>query len=103
MIFVPQITQLLLGDAIISSKTDLRSGSKKEKRSYSKFRNNRAMSTTLSFFRILCLKQQSILRCFCSLKSEKGLFSIKFFSLIFRSKIIAHTAEMDQIKCFDQK
>ena len=55
------------------------------------------------FFEFFVLKQQSILRCFCSLKSEKDLFSNKFFSLIFRSKIIAHTDEMDQIKCFDQK
>ena len=39
LISVPQITQLLLGDAIISSKTDLRSGNKKEKRSYGKVKS----------------------------------------------------------------
>ena len=32
VISVPQITRLLLGDAIISSKTDPHNGSKKEKR-----------------------------------------------------------------------
>ena len=53
LISVPQITRLLLGDAIISSKTVLRSGSKKEKRSYSKVRNNTIMSTILPFIRIL--------------------------------------------------
>ena len=39
LISVPQITRLLSGNAIISSKTDPRSGSKKEKRSYGKVRN----------------------------------------------------------------
>ena len=36
LIFVPQITRLLLGDATISSKTDPRTGSKKDKKSYGK-------------------------------------------------------------------
>ena len=36
LICVPQITRLLLGDAIISSKTDPHNGSKKEKKSYGK-------------------------------------------------------------------
>ena len=68
-------------DAIISSKTDLRSGSIKGKRSCGTIRNNKAMSTVLSFIRILYPKQQSnILRCFCSLKFEKkSLFSNKFY------------------------
>ena len=49
------------------------------------------------------LKQQTnILRCFCSLKFEKGLFSNKFFSFLFRSKMTVHTAENDQIKYFAQ-
>ena len=34
VISVPQIVRLYLRDAIISSKTDLRCGRKKEKRSY---------------------------------------------------------------------
>ena len=53
LISVPQITQLLLGDAIISSRTDLRSSSKKEKRGYGKVRNNTTVSRILSFIRIL--------------------------------------------------
>ena len=36
LIFFPQITRLLLGDATISSKTDPRTGSKMEKKSYGK-------------------------------------------------------------------
>ena len=56
---VPQITRLLLGDATVLIKTDPRSGSKKEKRSYGKVRNNKTMLTILSFIQILYLKQQS--------------------------------------------
>ena len=56
---VPQITRLLLGDATVLIKTDPRSGSKKEKRSYGKVRNNKTMLTSLSFIQILYLKQQN--------------------------------------------
>ena len=56
---VPQITWLLLGDAMISSKTDLHNGSKKEKRSYGKVKNNKTMLKILTFIRILYFKQQS--------------------------------------------
>ena len=56
---VPQITRLLLGDATVLIKTDPRSGSKKEKRSYGKVRNNKTMLAILSFIQILYLKQQS--------------------------------------------
>ena len=41
LISVSQITRLLLGDVTISSKTNLHNGSKKEKRSYGKVRNNK--------------------------------------------------------------
>ena len=47
LISVTLITRLLLADAIISSKTDLRSGGKKEKRSYGKVRNKKTMSTIM--------------------------------------------------------
>ena len=47
LISVPQITRLLLGDAIISSKTDPHNGSKKEKRSYGEVKNNNTMLMTL--------------------------------------------------------
>ena len=47
LISVPQITRLLLGDATISSKTEPHNGSKKDKRSYGKVRNNKTM---LKFF-----------------------------------------------------
>ena len=56
---VPQITRLLLGDAMISSKTDLHNGSKKEKKSYGKVKNNKTMLKILTFIRILYFKQQS--------------------------------------------
>ena len=56
---VQQITRLLLGDATVLIKTDPRSGSKKEKRSYGKVRNNKTMLAILSFIQILYLKQQS--------------------------------------------
>ena len=104
LISVSQIARLLLGDAIISSKTDPRNRIKKEKRSYGKVRNNKTMLKILSFIRILYRKQQSsILRCFCSLKIKKSLFSNKFFSFIFRSNMIAHTAKKDQVNNFAQK
>ena len=47
LISVPKIMRLLLGDAIILSKTDANSKNrdcKKEKRSYGKIKNNKAMS-----------------------------------------------------------
>ena len=47
IISVPQITLLSKGGAIISSKTDLHSGNNKEKRSYGKVRNKKAMSIIL--------------------------------------------------------
>ena len=46
---VPQITRFLLVDAIISSKTNTDSGSKKQKRSNSKVKNNKTISGILSF------------------------------------------------------
>ena len=54
LISVPQITRLLLGDEMISSKTDPHNGSKKEKRIYGKIENT--MLKILPFIRILCLK-----------------------------------------------
>ena len=100
LISVLQITRPLLGDVILS-KTDLRSGSEKKRRSYGRVGNNEAMSTILSFFPILYLKQQSnILLCFCSLKFEERFLSNKFFNFIFRSEMIVLTAKKDQIKYF---
>ena len=90
LISVPQITRLLLGDTIISSKTDQHNGSKKEKRSYGEVKNNSTMLKTLPFIKIIYLKQQSsILRCFCRLKFEKSLINNTFFSFIFHSKMIS--------------
>ena len=72
LISLPQVTRLLLEDAIISSKTEHRNGSKNENQSYGEIRNNKAMLKILSLIRILYLKQQSnILRSFYSLKFEK--------------------------------
>ena len=101
LISVPQSAWLLSGDAIISNKTDPRNGSIKEKRSYGKIKN-KTMLKVVPFIRVLDLKQQSsILRCFCRLKFEKKFLSNTFFSSIFRSKIIVHTAEAPhQIKYF---
>ena len=65
-ISVPQITRLLLGDAIISSKKDLHNGSKKEKRSNGKTKNNKTLLKILPFIRIL-KQQSSLLRCFSRL------------------------------------
>ena len=55
---VPQVTELLLGDAKITSKTEPRNGSMKEKRSYGKVRNNKTMLKILSFIQTLYLKEQ---------------------------------------------
>ena len=96
VISVPEIIQHLSGHAIISSNRDLVNGSKKEKRSFSKVSNSKTMLTILSFIRILHLKQQYFFR----LEFGKTLFSNKFFSCIFRSKMTVHTIEKDQIKYF---
>ena len=102
-ISVPQITRFLLGDVIISSKTEPHNVSKKEKRSYGKSKTNKTTLKILSFIQILYLKQESsILRCYSRLKFEKSLFSNTFFSFIFRSKMIVHTAEKEQMKYFVQ-
>ena len=100
-ISVPQITRLLLGDATISSKTDPCNGSKMDKRSYGKVRNNKTMLKILSLIQILYLKQKYS-ATFLQFKFEKSSFSNKFFSFIFRSKMIVHIAEKDQIKYFAQ-
>ena len=79
LIYVSRIARLLLGDALISSKTDPHNGSKKEKRSYGKTKNNKTMLKILPFIRILYLKQQSsILRCFSRLKSEKVYLAMQY-------------------------
>ena len=63
--------------------------SKKVKWSYDKVRNNKTILTILSFIRILYLKQQcNILRCLCSLKFGKSLFSNQFFSFKPLSKMM---------------
>ena len=63
-------------------KTDPRNDSKKEKRSYDKFRNNKTMLKIFSFVQVLYLKEQSnILRCLCSLKFEKKVYSVISCSL----------------------
>ena len=103
LISVPQITRLLVGDTITSSKTNPHNGSKKQKRSYGKIKNNKTMLKILQFTQILYHKQQSsILQCFSRIKFLKSLFWNTFFSFIFRSKIIINTAEKDQIKYFAQ-
>ena len=53
---------------------------------------------------ILYLKQQSsILWCFCRLKFwKKSLFTNMFFSFTFRSRMIVHAAEKNQVKYFAQ-
>ena len=88
LISVSQITRLLLGDAINSSKTDSH-GSKKERRSYGKIESNKTMLKILPFIQIFYLKQQnSILQCFSRLEFEKSLFSNTFFSFVFRIIVI---------------
>ena len=59
LISITQITRFLLGEAIISSKTDPHNGSKKEKRNYGKVKNNKTLLKTLPFIRIRYLKQES--------------------------------------------
>ena len=60
LVSVPQITRFLLEDAINSSKTDTQNGSKNEKRSYGKVKNNKTISKILPFIRILYFKQQPV-------------------------------------------
>ena len=76
---------------------------KRRREAMVKLKNDNTMLKILPFIRILYLKQQSsILRCFSKLKFEQSLFSNRFFSFTFHSKMIAHTAEKDQIKHFAQ-
>ena len=95
---VPRITQLLV-DVIISGKTNPCSGSKKQQRSNDQVRN-KTISTNMSFFRSLYLKQHSnILFYFCSSKfEEKKKNSNKLFSCIFCSKRTVYTVGKDKIK-----
>ena len=80
LISVPQITQLLLEDAIISSKTEPANGIKNENGSYGGVRNNKTRLKILPLIGILYLKQQSnILRSLYSLFSNK--FSVLFFAV----------------------
>ena len=75
LIPILQIAQVLLGDAIISSRADSHNDSKMEKTKYGKIKNNKTMLKILPFIGILYLKQRgSILRCFSWLKFEKSLF-----------------------------
>ena len=93
LISVPQITRLLSGDPMISNKIDPHNGSKKERRSYGKIKNEN-MLKILTFIPNLYLKQQSsILWCFSRWRFEKSLLSNTFFSFISRSKLIVHTTE----------
>ena len=57
LISILQITQVLLGDAIISSRTDPHNGSKKEKAKYGKTKNNKTMLKILPFTGILYLNK----------------------------------------------
>ena len=72
-------------------------GSKKEKRNYGKVKNDKTMLKVLSFIWILYLRQLLSATLF-----EKSLFSNKFFSFTFHSKMTVHTAEKDQMKYFVQ-
>ena len=101
-ISVPPITSFLLEDAIIPSKTNSCSGSKKQKiGSDGEVRKKKTNSSIFSFFSTLYLKQQAnILRCFCSLKFENILFSNRLFRCIFRSERKVYTTENDHRKYF---
>ena len=50
LVSVPQITRLSLGDATIASKADLHNGNRKEKRSYGKVRNIKAILKILAIY-----------------------------------------------------
>ena len=61
------------------------------------------MLKILPFIRILYLKQlSSTLLILLQLKLEKRLFNNTFFGFVFHNKMIAHTAEKNQIKYFTQ-
>ena len=102
LISVLQITWFLSADAIISSKTRVvEAGSKRE--GIMEVKNNKTISTILSFISVLYLKQQNNnLRWFCSLKYENSLFSNKLSNCIFRSKRIVYTSKKVHIKYFVQ-
>ena len=69
---VPQIAWFLLADVIISSNRTRVVVARSRIETMVKVKNNKTMSTILSFIPILYLKQQrTILWCFCGLKFEK--------------------------------
>ena len=80
---LPQITRLLLENAVILSETEPRNGNKKEYRSYGEVRNNKATLKILSLIQILYLKQQRNILIFLQFKFEKSVFSNKFSVLYF--------------------
>ena len=57
LIPILQIAQVLLGDAIISSRTDPHNDSKMEKTKYGKIKNNKTMLKILPFIGILYLNK----------------------------------------------
>ena len=68
-----------------------------------KVKNNKTISTILSFIQVLYLKQQSnIVQCFYSLKFENGLFRNKLSNCIYRSKRIVYTTKKVHTKYFVQ-
>ena len=54
--FHSKITRLLLGDEIISRKTDPHNGGKREKRNFGKIKNNKTMLKILPFIRFLYVR-----------------------------------------------
>ena len=63
-----------------------------------KLKNDKTMLKIFSFILNSVSKKNSIMQRFYSLKFEKiSLFSNKFFSFIFGSKMTVHTAENEQI------
>ena len=90
---VPQITRFSLVGAIISSKTRTHSGSKKQKRSNSKVKNNKTIPGILSFIWILYLKQ----------RKQYSLVLLHTENLnLFYNKMMFYVAEKDQKNYFVQ-
>ena len=57
--FRPTIRMVLLGEGLISSKTDPHNGSKIQKRNFDEVKNNKTMLKMLPFIRIFYPKHQN--------------------------------------------
>ena len=102
LISVLHITQFLLEDAMVSSKTRVVEA-RSTRETIVAVKNDKTISMILPFIRVLYRKlQNNILRGYYSLKFENSLFSNKLSNCKFRSRRVVYATKKDHIKYFIQ-